>query len=168
MQNEKYGMRDLSYSAWHRTASIQRFVGWERAQLLTMCDADSVLWLEYRPGDKAPLALIEAAIDIGQEHKPATAIRRLAMRARIPAYQVLYERSARPNPADGRWPDVQMFRLKRVWPRPESRWRRVSPAQWASALLRIRAWAAQRLDIEAANDSVYERAPRQAALFDAG
>lgn len=155
MQEERYGTRDLSYSAWHRPASIRRFVGWEQAQLLSMVDADCVLFLEYHERTKEPLALIEAAIDVGQEYKAATAITRLARRARIPAYLVLYQRSAEPNPADPRMADVSAFRIKRLYPRAEMTWRTVPPAQWAAAILRIRAWAARRLDVEAANDPKY-------------
>jgi hypothetical protein len=168
MQNETYGTRDLSYSAWHRAASVRRFIGWERAQLLTMCDADAVLWLEYAPGSKEPLALIEAAIDVQQEHKPATAIAGLARKARIPAYVVLYDRAQNSNPADNRWRDVRGFRIKRLWPKPEAHWRHVTPAQWATALLRIRAWTAQRLDMEAANDPYWEQTPQQEQLFELG
>jgi hypothetical protein len=157
MQEEKYGTRDLCYSAWHRAGSIRRFVGWEQAQLVSMVDADCVLFLEYEPSNKEPLALVETAIDVGQEHKPATAIMRLAKRARIPAYVVLYKRSAKPNPADPRWQDVTGFRIKRLWPRTESRWRTIEPDEWAKALLQIRAWSAKKLDIEAANDAHYTR-----------
>lgn len=156
MQEERYGIRDLSYSAWHRAASIRRFVGWEQAQLLNMVDADCVLFLEYHQSTKEPLALIEAAIDVGQEYKSATAIARLAKRARIPAYLVLYRQSAVPNPADPRMPDVSGFRIKRLYPRTEKKWRSVPPAEWAQALLRIRAWAAKRLDIVAANDPLWD------------
>ena len=106
------------------------------------------------PGDK-PLALIEAAIDVGQQYKPATAIARLAKRARIPAYLVLYQRSTEPNPADPRMLDVSGFRIKRLHPRADTAWRTVPPAEWATAILRIRAWAARRLDVEAANDPQY-------------
>jgi hypothetical protein len=164
MPEEKYGTRDLSYSAWHRAASIRRYVGWERAQLLTMCDADSVLLLEYSLGDKAPLCLIEAAADYGQE-KPATAIAKLARRAGIPAFVVLYQRSLLPNPADRRWRDLRAFRIKRLWPKPENKWRRITPSEWAQGLVRIRAWSAKRLDMEAANDPFYEQAPEQGQLF---
>lgn len=154
-QEETYGTRDLSYSAWHRAGSIRRFVGWERAQLLSMVDADCVLFLEYHERTKEPLALIEAAIDTGQDRKPATAIARLARRARIPAFVVLYRRSTEPNPADPRMLDVSGFRIKRLYPREEMAWRTVPPEEWATALLRIRAWAARRLDAEAANDPYY-------------
>ena len=156
MQEERYGTRDLSYSAWHRAASIRRYVGWEHAQLLNMVDTDCVLFLEYHQQTKEPLALIEAAIDVGQDRKPATAIAQLAKRARIPAYLVLYKRSIEPNPADPRMPDVSGFRIKRLYPRAEMAWRNVPPADWASALLRIRAWSAKRLDVEAANDPRYD------------
>lgn len=149
MREEHYGTRDLSYSAWHRADSIRRFVGWEHAQLLSMVDADAVLFLEYHERTKEPLALIEAAMDVGQDRKPATAIARLAKRARIPAYLVLYRRSTEPNPADPRMLDVSGFRIKRLYPRADKAWRSVPPDEWASALLRIRAWAARRLDVEA-------------------
>jgi hypothetical protein len=164
MQEEKNGFRDLCYSAWHRAASIRRYVGWERAQLLSMCDADSVLFLEYSAGEKEPLCLIETALDCGQK-KPATAIARLAKRAGIPAFVVLYQRSVLPNPADGRFRDLRGFRVKRLWPKPENNWRKVTPEQWAQGLVRIRAWSARRLDMEAANDPFYDQAPEEGQLF---
>lgn len=166
MQIERFGSRDLSYSAWHRAASIRRYVGWEHAQLLSMCDADCVLFLEYAPGSKEPLCLVETAIDVGQVHKPATAIMRLAKRARIPAYLVLYDRDTKSNPADHRMRDVRGFRVRRLWPRPESGWRTVTPHEWARALLRIRAWSARRLDLEAANDPYWELPQVQEKLFE--
>jgi len=155
VQEERYGTRDLSYSGWHRAASIQRYVGWERAQLLSMVDADCVLFLEYHHANKEPLALIEAAVDVGQDYKPATAIKLLAKRARIPAYLVLYERAAQRNPADPRCQDVSGFRVRRLWPRADLAWRTVAPGEWAQALLQIRSWAARRLDVQAANDPTY-------------
>lgn len=166
MQDERFGVRDLAYSAWHRTASIKRFIGWEQAQLLSMCDADSVLWLEYAHHGKEPLALIEAAIDVGQVAKPATAITRLAKRARLPAYLVLYSRAQSTNPADQRWRDIRGFRVRRLWPRAELGWRDLKPAEFAQALIRIRAWSAKRLDLEAANEPHYEPAPDQWRLFE--
>jgi len=156
MEKEMFGTRDLCYSAWHRAASIRRFVGWEHAQLLAMVDADCILFLEYHDRSKEPLALIEAAIDVGQDYKAATAITQLAKRARIPAYLVLYERAAVINPADPRWNDVCGFRIKRLWPRADRAWRTVPPKEWAHALLQIRAWSARRLDVEAANDPQYD------------
>lgn len=166
MQEERFGVRDLAYGAWHRTASIARYIGWEQAQLLSMCDADSVLWLEYAHHGKEPLVLIEAALDVGQVAKPATAITRLAKRARLPAYLVLYSRALGNNPADQRWRDIRSFRVRRLWPRAELGWRELKPAEFARALIRIRAWSARRLDLEAANDPYYEGLPDQQRLFD--
>lgn len=118
--------------------------------------APSLLPLCNDPEGRVAMALSEAAPKLakrmGQQHKPATAITRLARRARIPAYLVLYQRSTQPNPADPRMVDVSGFRIKRLYPRAETAWRTVPPAEWASALLRIRAWAAKRLDMQAAND----------------
>ena len=166
MEEERYGARDLSYSAWHRARSIARYVGIEQAQLLTMVDADSVLWLEYDHHGKEPLALIEVAADVGQLAKPATAITRLARRARIPAYLVLYQKALQPNPADERWRDLSGMRVRRLWPRAEIGWRQLKPGEFAKALLQIRAWSARRLDLEAANDPHFEMAPDQRMLFE--
>lgn len=149
MQEERFHSRDLTYSMWHRRRSVARYVGSEQAQLLSMCDVDCVLWLEYDHEDKRPLALIETALDVGQSHKPATAIRNLAVRAKVPAYLCLYSRSALNNPAEECVADVSNFRVKRLWPAPERDWRNLSPEEWAGALLRIRAWQSRRLDKEA-------------------
>lgn len=45
MQEERYGNRDRTYSAWHRRLSTRRFVGLERAQLLAMIDLDAALYV---------------------------------------------------------------------------------------------------------------------------
>lgn len=68
-QEERYGARDMSYSAWHRRNSTRRFIGIEYAQLLAMIDVDVSLYVEYDDKTKMPLALIEIAIDVGQESK---------------------------------------------------------------------------------------------------
>jgi hypothetical protein len=41
MRAEKYGARDLSYSAWHRAASIRRYVGWEHAAADSRLDVEA-------------------------------------------------------------------------------------------------------------------------------
>lgn len=156
MQEERYGTRDLTYGFWHRARSTQRFIGIEAAQRLTMCDVDSTLWVEYGASDKEPLCLVEAAIDVGQPYKSATVARNLARRANLPCFVVLYTRAHEPNPADSRCRDIERFRIKRLWPKPERAWRTITPAQWAQGLLKIREWAARRLDLEAANDASYE------------
>ena len=166
MQEERFYQRDLTYSLWHRRRSVARYVGSEQAQLLSMCDVDCVLWLEYDHEDKRPLALIETALDVGQSHKPATAIRNLAVRAKVPAYLCLYTKAEHANPADSSVQDVSGLRIRRLWPDPEHEWRNLSPEEWAGALLRIRAWQSRRLDKEAAEEKAVViplQLPRRAA-----
>src|SRR5712691_7246006 len=155
MQEERFGTRDRIYSAWHRRLSTRRFVGLEKAQLLSMIDLDGALYCEFDTGTSEPLALIETALDRGQKRKVATVTRRLAQRARLPAYAVLYRIAATANPADPSQFDIDAFRVRRLWPVPERDWRTVTPAEWARALVQIREWSAHRLDAEAANDATY-------------
>lgn len=154
MQEEVYATRDRSYSAWHRRNSVRRYVGIDRAQLLSMIDLDGAVYVEYDSADREPLALIEVARDVGQEHKPAGVVLRLAKRAKLPAYVVLYRLSDARNPADSRWQDIDRFRIRRLHPKPEGRWRELTPSEWATGLLQIRAWSARKID-EAANDPTY-------------
>lgn len=155
MQEEVYGSRDRAYSAWHRRLSTRRFVGIERATRLSMIDLDGALFVEFDDQSREPLALIETARDVGQRRKSATVTARLAARARVPAYCVLYRLAEQPNPADPTSPDIDQFRIKRLWPSPEQEWRVLSPGSWANALLCVREWAASRLDMEAANDPTW-------------
>ena len=156
MKAERYGERDLTYSAWHRQRSTQRFVGIDRAQSLGMIDIDCVLFVEYDTTTREPLALIETARYVGQRNKPATVTAALARRAGIPAFTVLYEAANEPNPADTRFKDIARFHIRRIWPQPERLWRVVAPEQWAHALLHIRQWSSFRLDQEAANDNLWK------------
>jgi hypothetical protein len=153
-QEERSGIRDRTYSAWHRRGSMRRFVGLERAQLLAMCDIDAALWLEHDDLSKEPLALIETARDVGQGYKSGTVLYRLAKRAKLPAYVCMYRLGNDPNPADPSCNDVASFKVRRIYPRPESGWRELTPAQWATGLLQIRQWTTRRLD-QAANDPSY-------------
>lgn len=165
MQEERYSTRDRSYSAWHRRLSTRRFVGLERAQLLAMIDLDAALYVEYDDETKEPLALVETARDVGQRYKPATVTTRLAQLAGLPCYTVLYALADEMNPADQRWQDIKQFRVRRMWPHPESAWRTLTPTAWARALLQIRSWATNRIDGQAANDPVWEAVPEQKTLF---
>lgn len=155
MQEERFGTRDRTYGAWHRRLSTRRFVGIERAQLLGMIDLDAALYCEFDMATCEPLALIETAADVGQAKKVATVTKRLAQRAQVPAYIALYHPTDGANPADPTQRDIDRFRIRRLWPRPETQWRTLTPAEWAVALLRIRGWAAARLDQEAANEGQY-------------
>jgi hypothetical protein len=159
-QEEKYGTRDRTYSAWHRRLSTQRFIGIEKAQTLAMIDLDASLYVEYDDETREPLALIETARDVGQEYKVAVVTKRLAMRTQpvVPAYTLLYKLAEYPNPADKRWPDICAFRFKRLWPEPETAWKTVTPAQWAEQLVQLREWCAKKVDqqINIRRDRGYE------------
>jgi len=76
-RRERYGTRDLAYSGWHRLLEDD----------LTYIDIDGC---EYCRRCREPLALIETARDVGQDYKATTVLRRLAVRAGLPAYLVLY------------------------------------------------------------------------------
>lgn len=155
MHEQRFPITDRAYSAWHRRFSIARFVGIEKAQLLSMIDLDAALYVEYDDRTKEPLALIETARDVGQDWKSTSVSLRLARRSRLPAYCVLYGCANDPNPADPRYLDIATIRVRRVWPRPEPQWRTLTPSAWAEALLEIRAWSARQLDLSAANDERY-------------
>lgn len=146
-QEEIFGTRDRSYSAWHRRESTRRFVGIEKAQTLAMIDLDAALYVEYDDKTKEPLVLIEAAQDCGQ-WKAATVTRNLARRCNpeIRAYVVLYTIANSLNPADPQWPDISAFRVRRIWPEPQTVWRNFTPAEWAEMLCRIRTWSARSID----------------------
>jgi hypothetical protein len=147
-QEEIFNTRDRSYSAWHRRQSTRRFVGIERAQALAMIDLDASLYVEYDDGTKEPLALVETAMDRGQAMKPATVTKRLAQRCvpMVPAYVLLYTLGEQPNPADERYKDIECFRVRRVWPEPETPWEKYTPKQWADRLVLLREWSARRID----------------------
>lgn len=151
MQEEKYGTRDRSYSAWHRRNSTRRFIGIEHAQLLAMIDLDASLYVEYDDGTKEPIALIETARDVGQKYKCAMVTTNLAKRANLPCYVLLYKLAREKNPADSRWYDIEKFRVKRLYPHPENEWRAVTPQQWAEGLLKMREWTTTHLDAEFKN-----------------
>jgi hypothetical protein len=146
-QEEIFGTRDKSYSAWHRRLSVCRYVGIERAQTLAMIDLDAALYVEYDDASKEPLALIETAVDCGQEWKAGTVIGKLAERANIPAYVLLYRLADTPNPAAPEHMDIVSFRVRSMWPH-RTEWKDFTAAEWAEKLVEIRAWSARRLDTE--------------------
>lgn len=155
MRLEQYETRDRAYGAWHRAPSIRRYLRSRQAESLTMIDLDSVLFTEYDNDAKLPLALVEVARDVGQE-KPARVMQQLAKLANVPAYVALYTPASSANPANPNWSDIKSFRIRRVWPHPETGWRLLTPAQWALALVQIRGWQLRQFSKrEAANDAKY-------------
>lgn len=145
MQEERYGTRDRTYSAWHRRLSTRRFVGIERAQSLAMIDLDMAVYVEYDDATKEPLALVETAYDHGQVFKSAAVTCNLAKKAGIPAFIVLYKPSERSNPADPRCKDISAFRVRRVWPEPTPYFK-MTPERWAQSLVRLRDKECAKLD----------------------
>lgn len=125
--HERYGQRDLTYSAWHRPASIGRYLPTEEALRLTYVDIDAV---EVCDGCYEPLALLELARDVGQAHKPTTIMARLAQRANIPAGLVFYLPAA-----DGS--DIIRFRVRASAPQP-GREHVMAPAAYARWLQSLR------------------------------
>lgn len=152
-QEELTGKRDRTYSAWHRRNSTRRFVGIENAQLLSLVDLDMSVYVEYDDGTKEPLALIETAKDYGQAYKCATVTTNLAKRTvpALPCYVVLYKESTICNPCDPAVMDIECFRVKRLWPKPEHEWKIYTPQEWAENLLLLRTYHAKKLDQEFIN-----------------
>lgn len=138
-QDEKHGTRSLAYSAWHRMGSTKRFVAEEDARLLSQIDIDHVLWMEYDDKTKEPILLIEEAQDTGQDNKPSTVTRNMARRMHVYALVVLWKPASVPNPANEEWPDIESFRVKRIWP-PSNKpgWHTVTPKKYAEKLLKLR------------------------------
>ncbi|MCP4539861.1 MAG: hypothetical protein GY832_22205 [Chloroflexi bacterium] len=140
-QAERYNSRDLTYSQWHRAPSIGRFVGEEDARKLLMHDADGIVYYEHRYGDYEPVLLLEVACDVGQSNKNYMHLTALAKRANVPAMCVLYHISATANAkADPGYHDIDKFRVKRVWPKPDKDWVTLSPQQYAEKLVAARTY----------------------------
>lgn len=153
MQEEIYGARDLSYSKWHRASSIKRFISEKNATQLSMIDVDVCIYVEYADNLKIPLALIEVAMDVGQEYKTATVTKNLANKANIPAIVLLYKVSKTDkNPSDSKYYDIESFRYKtigNVSPTGvvDKHWINASPEEWANTLVRIREFSIKNLGI---------------------
>ena len=144
-QEERYGDRDQSYSAWHRRKSTARYVGLDGAHLLAMIDLDACPYIEYHDSTKEPLALIEVAMDVGQSNKPSTVTKNLAKRSGLPALVVLYRLSEDTNPSDANFKDIDRFRIKRIHPTPQSDWCEKSPEEYAEILLRMRKYSGNQI-----------------------
>lgn len=114
---EKYYNRDLSYSIWHRHPNLPKDISWIDIDACEYCDIC-----------KEPLALIELAIDVGQEEKPFTVTKKLAEKANIEAYLVLYKldfdnpikkysKNAQGNKVKIIHYPVISFRVKQIFPK---------------------------------------------------
>lgn len=101
---ERYGVRDLTYSQWHREASMSRFLAPSIAHELAMIDLDAI---EYCRRCSKPLLLVELAKDVGQSFKATTVLRQLAALSGLRAVLVFWAPEAS---------DVGHFRVKSVHP----------------------------------------------------
>jgi len=147
MQTEKYGNREaeMTYSAWHRRDSTQRFLGWERATVLSQINADQpiTIWCEYIEPTYMPVAILETALDVGQPNKPAMVTTNLVKMPPRLAYTVLFKLGKEKNAADPKYPDIESFRLKRLWPYPDDQWRNMNPKEYAEWLWQLRYGSSQ-------------------------
>jgi hypothetical protein len=100
-QAERTGVRDLTYSRWHRADSIRRYLPPTTAAKLTAIDVD---WCEACCFCFTPLALIETQVSTAPPKKAAIT-RALALMAGIGAFSVSIVRAP-----DG--DDIAMFRFQ--------------------------------------------------------
>ncbi len=116
MRNERYGERDLTYSQWHRR--LDDFV--------TYIDIDAC---EYCHRCRDPLVLIELAKDVGQPYKTTTVLRKLAVKAGIRGYLVLYKVNSSTD-------EIIQFKLQQVSP-VWSKGKPMPPEEYANWLRQI-------------------------------
>ncbi len=164
-QTERTGQRDLSYSIWHRSKSIGRFLdgldsdrhrprvsegpwceypdNYKRniADQMGMIDIDFVLHHGKHFTDRKPVALIETARTFYEtvSDKKATMTRLLGEAAKIPVFVVLYQCSeVHRNPADMQYPDIDWFFVRPYWPVQQDRYFQMTPRQYAWFLVSLR------------------------------
>jgi hypothetical protein len=131
---EKTGIRDLGYSLWHRK-SLPRYA--------TTTDIDFV---EYCPECFEPLVIIETAYGLDNLDKvhtnPIPTIKKLASKALIPFYVVLYEGESE---GESECPlchrpfartRIAAFRKKLIYPR-EGYWTDMSVDEYREWLLSL-------------------------------
>lgn len=130
---EKTNDRDPTYSLWHRSLD----------KALAMIDIDCC---EYCDECARPLALVETAIDVGQQEKHAYVTANLARMAKIPAYVMLYKgETIAPVPAPDHQAKVGVIfgcRMQRIYHPTlgqDLRWRHFSVDELADWIRGLRA-----------------------------
>ena len=132
-QEERTNKRPLIYSAWHRSDSLSRFIDERTAVDCHMQDIDSIEYTRDEQGNMVFLAVIETKLDWGQEFEDTGVPKALGKKLGVPVFFVFYTPSQEPNPANPRWPDIEMFCVRQVWPRT-TEWRNYTPQEWARFL----------------------------------
>lgn len=123
------------YSAWHRPASIRRFIepGVD-ADSLGLINIDHIVrcarWAEYCRTCSRTLLLIETALGLHSTHKTASVTAKLARDAGCQAFIVLVEATPSGD-------DIAGFRVKRIEPDPTG-WFDFTPDAWARKLVELR------------------------------
>jgi hypothetical protein len=123
---ERTGLRDLTFSRWHRAQSTGRYMPLGNARRLKALDLD---FIEYCDRCRQPLLLIELAYDNGRS-KPTQLLVRLANRAGLAGVLIYW----RPT-ADGS--DLASLRICQVAP-IATQLQRVTPDQYARGLWNMR------------------------------
>lgn len=129
-RDERYGTRDLTFSAWHRYGLPGR---------ATAIDLDLV---EYCQRCRMPLCLIESARDVGQPSKPTIVMRQLAQVANVVAICLLWtpDGNTCQCKSDRRVPGcrhgISGFRMRRIHPVDEEfeEWKPGDVAAWLTRL----------------------------------
>jgi hypothetical protein len=97
------------------------------------------LWNRMSSGSYFPPPVRQVEIP-----KATGGIRKLGKMSNLPAFVAPYTPASRANPVSPAWHDIDGFRVKRVWPKPEAKWRTLSPGEWANALVQTPDWQLQR------------------------
>lgn len=123
--NERTGVRDLTYSRWHRANHMKQFVGHKAAWDCGVVDID---WCEYCRACNAPLALIETQHSSAPP-KAARITTTLAKMAGLLAFSVSYT-----TDDTG---EIVGFRVQRLAP-TETDVEDMDPARYARWLVMLR------------------------------
>lgn len=135
---ERFGTRSLLYSNWHRY-----YLDGDND---TMIDVDGLEYCHVR-GCSQPLILVETAMDYGQAIKPTTVLRKLAEKASVVAFCVLYTptfeldqvcpcaESDAVDPACDH--GISAFRVRRITPDPTA-WIKLTPEKMKLVFRTIR------------------------------
>jgi hypothetical protein len=118
MRQERFGERDLTFSAWHR-----------------LIDEDDWSWLDidhyaYCKKCSEPIYVAELALDVGQAWKNHKVTRQLAIRLGVPGLLILYGSN------DGA---ITHFRIRRIAPDYSPSFARVEPAVLIEWIAKTRA-----------------------------
>lgn len=122
---ERFGNRDLTYSQWHRSKSLSRYVGQRAAYECSVIDID---WCEYCRRCKKPLALIETTM--GPRPKPATVTTHLGLMADLPVLSLAYEVDDHGQ--------ITVFHLQHLAPERENQVFTLTSGEWAMWLVGLR------------------------------